>query len=604
MTDTKIPEAPAGSSSPPGHPGGASSPGEVQGSETGASACPVGQTFCIGSWILRFLGKEARADYQRKVSKLNHDLTEYLKATEYLSVSDRLEICEGPPSFYQRLGAFWFIHSVPTLIRFRPVKDNELSSGQGPDEGDDGKPPPGKQVPPSIELMNAYQAWEPVFNRYIWAIACLAVFPLWLVCATAASVLVGASQSFIVKLVYLCILALFVVRVFAAYLRIKDRESVANLTPGNLRLIFGMLLGLSDRQPVRSHRQPVSAGEEPVRPDEQPVPVGWLRTSLSWMIDLSPVAVSGWFLYGPWSNLGPPEASGALLLSMLGTFMVAIAAVCLVVIAESNTGRVRMIAVAVYLAGAAALLPAARLRHPGWPSWLVHGTWSAIWASLILVGVLAGISLICYLARVSLWHRKNRRHVVEELIQTLTWLGQRLEDHEIKDRDRKLGIFEDLEYTAGLIQNYLPKVLRTRDPAGESGVAEQCRGMAAAFRELKLEVALNQSMSRSEIAGRIVPTIGPIFHGAWEEMPCIASQGLAASSRLKRTARGLSQTVVAVVPLAALLALHKLGIVNGSVFDHTLPIVVTWLVVSVFTWIDPRAESSISSVDSVLSILH
>ena len=87
-------------------------------------------------------------------------------------------------------------------------------------------------------------------------------------------------------------------------------------------------------------------------------------------------------------------------------------------------------------------------------------------------------------------------------------------------------------------------------------------------------------------------------------MPCIASQGLAASSRLKRTARGLSQTVVAVVPLAALLALHKLGIVNGSVFDHTLPIVVTWLVVSVFTWIDPRAESSISSVDSVLSILH
>jgi hypothetical protein len=540
-------------------------------------------------------------------------------------VSDRLEICEWPPSFYERPGAFWFIHSVPKRIQFRPAEGSKVSPDHGPHEGDGGKQQPRKQVPPSIELMNAYQAWEPVFNRFIWAIACLVVFPLWLVCATAASVLVGASQPFTVKLVYLCILALFVVRVFATYLRIKDRESVANLSPGNLRLIFGMLLGLSDRQPisarqepassgeqsVRPGEQPVPAGEQPVRPDEQSVPFGWLRTllgwlrmPLSWMIDLSAVAVSGWLLYGAWSNLGPLEASGALLLSILGTFMVAIAAICLVLIAESNTGSVRMIAVAVYLAGAAALVPAARLRHPGWPSWLVHGTWSAIWASLILVGVLAFISLICYLARVSLWHWKNRRHVVEELIQTLTWLGQRLEDHEIPDRNRKLGLFEDLEYTAGLIQNYLPRVLRTQDPAGDSGVAEQCRGMAAAFRELKLEVALNQSMSRSEIAGRIVPTIGPIFHGAWEEMPSIASQGLAASSRLKRTARGLSQIVVAVVPLAALLALHKLGTVNGSVFDHTLPIVVTWLIVSILTWIDPRAESSISSADSVLGMWH
>jgi len=261
-----------------------------------------------------------------------------------------------------------------------------------------------------------------------------------------------------------------------------------------------------------------------------------------------------------------------------------------------------MAAVAVYLAGIAGLAFAARLHRPGWPPWLVHGIWSALPASLILAVVLAFLSLICFLARVGLWHRKNRRHVVEELIQTLTWLGQRLEDSEISDLN-ELGLFEDLEYTAGLIQNFLPRTLRTQDPAGDYGVADQCHGMAAAFRELKLEVALNQSMSRGEIASRVVPAIGPIFHGDWEKIPCV-SQERPASSKVKHTAHGLSQIVIAVIPLATVLALQHWGFVSSTVFAQALPIVVTWLIVSILTWLDPRAESSISSLGSLLGTLR
>jgi hypothetical protein len=283
---------------------------------------------------------------------------------------------------------------------------------------------------------------------------------------------------------------------------------------------------------------------------------------------------------------------------MLGTLIVAAAAIFLVLIAESNTGSVRMVAVAVYLAGAAALVPAARLHHPAWPSWLMHGTQSAVWASLSLMGVLAFVALICSQARVGLWRWKNRRHVVEELIQTLIWLGQRLEeDKRILDLS-KLRLFEDLEYTAGLIENYLPRKLRTQDPASDSKVAEHCRGIAAVFRELKQEIALNQSMSRHEIAGRIVPVVGPIFHGDWDKIP--SASEVPASSRLKHTARGLRQIVIAVVPLAALLVLRDLGIASSTAFAQALPIVVTWLIVSILTWIDPRAEGSISSVSSIL----
>jgi hypothetical protein len=72
---------------------------------------------------------------------------------------------------------------------------------------------------------------------------------------------------------------------------------------------------------------------------------------------------------------------------------------------------------------------------------------------------------------------------------------------------------------------------------------------------------------------------------------------------LKHTARGLSHIVIALVPLAALLVLHDLKIVPSPEFAQALPIVVTWLIVSILTWIDPRAESSITNTSNVMSAL-
>ena len=223
MTDTKTRKAPARLPSPSRRPDGASSPGEPQRRKAGASPRPPGKTFCVGPWALWFLGEAARADYQRKVTTLNRYLTNYLKNTEHLSESDRLQISERPPSFYRLPGVFWLIRD---LAQVRPDKNNHASPSPGANEGDVGQHR--KELPASLELMNSYQAWEVVFNRFVWAIACLVVFPLWPICAAAAPALVEASRSLAVEIVYICILALFVGKVFAAYLRIKNRESVWN----------------------------------------------------------------------------------------------------------------------------------------------------------------------------------------------------------------------------------------------------------------------------------------------------------------------------------------------------------------------------------------
>src|SRR5262249_42977503 len=134
MTDTEIREAAAGPPSPPSRRDGASPYGEAEKHKAGPG--PSRNTFCIGPWILLFLGKAARADYQRQVPRLNSKLTEYLEATDHLSVSDRQQIRERLPSFYRLPGAFWFIRD---LTRFRPDEGNPDSPGQGASQGDGGQ---------------------------------------------------------------------------------------------------------------------------------------------------------------------------------------------------------------------------------------------------------------------------------------------------------------------------------------------------------------------------------------------------------------------------------------------------------------------------------
>jgi len=268
--------------------------------------------------------------------------------------------------------------------------------------------------------------------------------------------------------------------------------------------------------------------------------------------------------------------------------------------------------VAVYLAGVGALAFGATSGRPAWPAWLVSGIWSALWASLSLASALAVLCLLYFLPLVGIWHWKNRRHVAAELAQTLTWLGLRLEDSDRPPAERSelsralpgLGLFEDLEYIAGLMHRYLPRQLRTLDPSGDAIVAERCRGMAAAVRQLKLDLILSQSTSPSEIAGRVVPAVTPIFLGDWDKIACIARDERPAPPRWKRVLRGLGKVIAAVTPLAALLVLQSSGAVSGTVSAQILPIVTTWLLVAIFTWLDPRTESDISGVKAVTDLVR
>jgi hypothetical protein len=151
------------------------------------------------------------------------------------------------------------------------------------------------------------------------------------------------------------------------------------------------------------------------------------------------------------------------MLSIAGTAMVAAVGLFLLAVMESSTGGVRMGAMAVYLAGIGALTYVATSDQPAWPRWLVDGTLSARWGSLSLVVVVGVFGLIYFLPLVGLWHWKDRRHVVAELVQTLTWLGLRLEDSDRPAQEQSelyhalpgLSLFQDLEYVAGLIQHYL-----------------------------------------------------------------------------------------------------------------------------------------------------
>src|SRR5215467_6674389 len=488
-----------------------STPGGAETSGTGTSAAPASGPAYVGHRILwSLLGTAVRAAYEERADLFNRDLTAYFDTTEHIGEDDR-----------------------------RQIRGRLL---------------------PALELMNAYQAWDAVFDRFIGAVVSLVVFPLWLLCAAAASVMVWASPLPAVKVAYLCLLLVFLVRVFAAYLSIEDAQFL---------LKRGKVLGLF--------------------------------TAL----------ISAGILFWPSPKLSPLEQGGALLLSIAGTVIAAAVALFLLIMVESSTGSVRMAATAVYLAGTGALAFGATSREPGWPAWLADGVSAALWGSLGLAVVVGVLCLLSFLPLVALWHWKNRRHVVAELVQTLTWLGLRLEDSERPEDERSelsralpgLSLFEDLEYVAGLIQHYLPRKLRTLDPACDSIVTERCRGMAAAVRQLKLDLVLNQNASYSEIAGRIVPAIVPICCGEWEKIAYIAPQERLAPVRWKRAARGLGKVIVAVTPLAVLLVLQNQRNRFGWA-TQLVPIAATWLLVAILTWIDPRTESSISGVKTMTDLMR
>jgi hypothetical protein len=146
----------------------AGAPGEAGTSGTGIGAGPADRPVYIGHWVLRsLLGTAVRTAYEERADLSNRDLTAYFDATEHIGEDDR-----------------------------RQIRGRLL---------------------PALELMNAYQAWDAVFDRFIGAVVSLVVFPLWLVCAAAASAVVWASPLLAVKVAYLCLLLVFLVRVFGKH---------------------------------------------------------------------------------------------------------------------------------------------------------------------------------------------------------------------------------------------------------------------------------------------------------------------------------------------------------------------------------------------------
>jgi hypothetical protein len=64
--------------------------------------------------------------------------------------------------------------------------------------------------------------------------------------------------------------------------------------------------------------------------------------------------------------------------------------------------------------------------------------------------------------------------------------------------------------------------------------------------------------------------------------------------------RVLGGLAAAVGPLAALVILNSTtSWVSGRVYDQALPIVITWLVVSVIAWLDPGASGRLSGAKGV-----
>jgi len=413
-----------------------------------------------------------------------------------------------------------------------------------------------------IEQVNAYQAWLFVADRFRDAIITAAEIASWLIFAVVTCVLMWTPTPLPIKLAYVFLSALLVLMVVIVYLRGLGLTHLDNL---------------------------------------------WSKAV--WLLAFVVALASAWLLLGAWSKLGVLAAVGILLLASAGALISANAAVSVRVHIRSL--RVRA---AIYLIGIGGLsFVAMRIERPHWPMWLVSGTWSALWASLALTVALAGILMLTYLFTSVVWDSKNRRYTVEELVQTLAWIGVSLEDEELPAGEwsvfsrepptlAQVGKIEALEYVANLMERFLPKKLRTHDPSGDRFIAERCRGMACAIRQLKLEFILEHTPP-NELASQLVPAIPPIAMGNWNKIAHVDQEGRPTPGRWARLLNILRGFIAAVAPLAAVLTLRAtVPSVPNTILAPALPIAVTWLLVSVITWIDPGKGERTSDVKTVLDM--
>jgi len=413
-----------------------------------------------------------------------------------------------------------------------------------------------------IEQMNAYQAWLFVADSFRDAITTAAEIASWLIFAVVTCVIMWTKTPLPIKLAYLFLSALLVLMVVIVCLR-------------------GLGLAHLDNP--------------------------WSKAA--WLLAFVVALASTWLLLGAWCKLGVLEAVGILLLASAGTLIAATAIVYVRVHIRSL--RVRA---AIYLIGIGALsFVAMRIERPHWPLWLVRGTWSALWASLALTVAFAGILMLTYLFTSVVWDSKNRRYTIAELVQTLAWMGVSLKDEELPADARsvfskepptlaEVGKVEALEYVANLMERYLPRQLRTHDPSGDRFIAERCRGMACATRRLKLELILKHTPS-DQLASQLVPAIPPIVMGNWNKIAHVDQEEGPAPGRWARLLNIGREFIAAVAPLVVVLTLRAaVPSVPDAILAPALPITITWLLVSIITWIDPGKGERTSEVKTVLDM--
>lgn len=258
-----------------------------------------------------------------------------------------------------------------------------------------------------------------------------------------------------------------------------------------------------------------------------------------------------------------------------------------------------------------ALLSAVQPGHrPGWLGWVTHGAWIGIWASTALAGVLAVLLLLMHLS-IALHLRWKSRHAIEEVVQTLLWLVLRIDDAarpepERSELSRKFPLPDayalvwDLEYVARLIEGQVPKLLDTGDPAGNRAVTDRCRGIAARVRELKPGMLLNQRGCLARLAEALSGAIVPIAVGDWSALSHTALDVRPPEPSLwVRTLRWIGRVAAATAPVLIVGAVY-LDNEESKLIQPLAPVAVTWLLVSVVTWIDPSGGDRASSVKNLL----
>ncbi len=391
----------------------------------------------------------------------------------------------------------------------------------------------------SIKLMNAYQAWNWVAGRFIDSGMGVTLLSTWPISTAVFATLIWTTTPRPVIIAFTILCSAFLVLQFRLYLR--------------------------DANP------------------RQRLPT-YLR------VGIVVILLSSFFLLlSGWSSQDPVKAGASILVALPVAGIVTIAGVAILDIPNVS------VRAAIYLIGLALLaLPAAGDWRSQLPSWLGLGLLTAARAALAVLILYGGFHLLANLAPLLLGRWKVRQHPVDELIQTLALLGVLLNESEESNDERSLPgqesaittireLFLEMEYLAGIIENALARNLSTLDRSGDAVITKRCHGMAAALRELKVHLALDGRMTAEDIANMLIPAIVPMALGNWSQIKCLDQQEHQEVKRSgwRRALRIFGGIVAAIAPLAALLILRSTTtLVSEKVYDQTLPIVITWLLVS------------------------